>query len=146
MTECPFCGLLATRNRIIFRNDLVFAFPTNIPIVPGHVLLCPVRHVVKLEELTPEELAAFLELRIKIRDALRGAFGAQGFHYAWNEEKIAGQSVPHFHFHVVPRNEGDAGITEYEPRKFLYRPGSRETSSEKELAAVAKEIAAKLAK
>ncbi len=62
---------------------------------------------------------------------------AEGFNLAWNEGKIAGQNVSHFHLHVVPRKIGDAGITEYEPRKFLYRSGSREESPDTELLAVA---------
>ena len=44
----------------------------------------------------------------------------------WNKEKVASQSVPHSHPYVILRKQGDEGITEYEPRKFLYRPGSRE--------------------
>jgi diadenosine tetraphosphate (Ap4A) HIT family hydrolase len=42
--------------------------------------------------------------------------------------------------HIVPRKEGDDGISEYEPRKFLYRPGERETSPEEELIEVARQI------
>jgi len=70
----------------------------------------------------------------------------KGFHHAWNEEKVAGQSIPHFHLHIVPRKQGDEGITEYEPRKFLYRPGSRETTPEKELQAITLQIKEKLIK
>ncbi len=40
------------------------------------------------------------------------------------------------HIHVVPRTPGDEGIAEYEPRRFLYRPGSREDLPEAELAAI----------
>ena len=76
--------------------------------------------------------------RRTLRVALIDAFDAEGFHYAWNEGAVAGQSVPHFHLHVIPRRAGDEGITEYEPRKFLYRPGSREVSPAEELNAVAK--------
>jgi diadenosine tetraphosphate (Ap4A) HIT family hydrolase len=76
----------------------------------------------------------------QLKAALLKVFQAEGFNYAWNEGKLAGQSVPHFHLHILPRKEGDTGILEYEPRKFLYRPGERETSPEQELNAVAELI------
>jgi hypothetical protein len=40
--------------------------------------------------------------------------------------------------HLVPRKQGDEGITEYEPRKFLYRPGSRAESPVEEIREIAK--------
>jgi diadenosine tetraphosphate (Ap4A) HIT family hydrolase len=138
--RCVYCELPDIKTRTIVENELAWAFPTNIPITPGHVLVVPKRCVAKYEDLTAEEKLAIEDLRMKIIAALRKLFGAEGFHFAWNEAKIAGQSVPHFHLHIVPRKEGDAGITEYEPRKFLYRPGSRETTPEAELQAVATEI------
>ena len=87
--------------------------------------------------ITPEEITAIFALRAELKTALTKTFGATGFNYAWNEGKLAGQSVPHFHLHILPRSEGDTGITEYEPRQFLYRPGSREDSPEAELKAIA---------
>jgi histidine triad (HIT) family protein len=141
MNDCVFCTSPDISNiRSIVRNYLVQAFPTNIPITPGHTIICPVRHVEKFEELTADERTAIFELTLKIKKALKTSFGAEGFHFAWNEGKVAGQSVPHFHLHVVPRRQGDEGITEYEPRKFLYRPGSRETTPEAELKGIAAQI------
>lgn len=52
----------------------------------------------------------------------------------------AGQTVPHFHLHVVPRKSGDSGILQYEPRVFLYRPGSRAISPSEELHQTAENI------
>lgn len=144
MVDCVYCTLPKIKARTIKQNDLAWAFLTNIPITPGHVLIVPVRHVQKFEELTDEERAAIFQLMTEIKRALKELFGAEGFHHAWNEEKLAGQSVPHFHLHIVPRKPGDEGITEYEPRKFLYRPGSRETTPEAELRDTSKQIAAKL--
>lgn len=134
--KCIYCELPEIKAREIMGNDLVWAFPTNIPIVPGHVLIAPRRCVAKYEDLTKEEKEAIEIMRVKIMSALKKSFGATGFNFAWNDGKLSGQSVPHFHLHVLPRKEGDTGITEYEPRKFLYRPGEREVSPERELMAV----------
>lgn len=138
--NCPYCTLPEIKERQIVENDLAWAFLTNIPITPGHTLVVPKRCVAKYEDLTKEEREAIEELRMKIVNALTKLYGAEGFNIAWNVNKIAGQSVPHFHLHIVPRKEGDEGIYEYEPRKFLYRPGSRETTPEAELKATSEEI------
>lgn len=119
--------------RTIARNQFAFSFLSHIPIVPGHSLICPLRVVKSSEELTLEEWQAILELRKQVCRALMKAFGAEGFNFAWNEGENAGQSVPHFHLHVVPRKWGDTGILQYEPRVFLYRPGSRAVSPTDEL-------------
>lgn len=135
-TACPYCDTPSIKKREITRNSLAWAFPTNIPIVPGHVLVAPIRCVATFDELTGEERLAIFELQSLLKNALRKSFGAEGFNYAWNEGILAGQSVPHFHLHLLPRKTGDTGITSYEPRQFLYRPGSRETTPEDELATV----------
>ena len=120
--------------REIVRNELAWAFPTNIPIVPGHILVCPVRCVAKFEDLTHEEKIAVFGLAGKVKKALEKIFQAEGFNFAWNENKIGGQSVPHFHLHILPRKTGDAGIYEYELRKFLYRSSdNRPASPDEEL-------------
>jgi diadenosine tetraphosphate (Ap4A) HIT family hydrolase len=142
--KCAFCEIPEIKERTIVENELAWAFPTNIPIVPGHTLIVPKRCVASIEDVSQEELLAVFDLRTKLESAMRKAFGAEGFNYAWNQEKMAGQSVPHFHLHMLPRTTGDAGIYEYEPRKFLYRPGEREASPEAELKSVALLIAQSL--
>lgn len=127
---------------MISENDLAWAFPTNIPITPGHTLVIPKRCVTRFEDLTSEEKIAIFELTDTIKKGLRMVCGAYGFNHAWNEGEKAGQSVPHFHLHIVPRTEGDSGIYGYEPRDFLYRPGSRAQSPQEELVAVALKIRA----
>lgn len=138
--RCVFCSKPEIRARAIFSNSKVLAFPTNIPIVPGHLLLIPSRCVQTWSELTQTERQAIEVARRKIIGALTKTFKAEGFNYAWNEGKLAGQGVGHLHLHIIPRKQGDTGITKYDPRKFLYRPGSRETTPENELEAVAKSI------
>jgi histidine triad (HIT) family protein len=135
---CSFCNNVAKEEREIVRNDLVWAFPSNIPIVPGHTLICPVRCVAKFEDLTKEEKEAIFDLTKNIKKSLEKLFQAEGFNYAWNESGVGGQSVPHFHLHVLPRKRGDTGIYEYEPRKFFYQTtGERRKLPKEELVQVA---------
>ena len=140
MTQCIYCTLPEIKSRKVVENKLAVAFPTNIPITPGHILVIPKRCVARYEDLTEDEKVAIEELRIKVIDALKIVFNAEGFNFAWNDSKIAGQSIPHFHLHIIQRKVGDTGIYEYEPRKFIYRPGEREASPEKELLAVSELI------
>ncbi len=140
MNTCLFCKSKDIESRIIASNTFAFVFPTNIPIVPGHILICPKKHHQTLNDLTKNEIRAIFDLQKKLKKALIKTFKAEGFNYAWNENPVAGQNVRHFHLHMLPRKKGDTGITRYEPRKFLYRPGARKISPEAELVAVAKRI------
>ncbi|HYE23544.1 MAG TPA: HIT family protein [Candidatus Paceibacterota bacterium] len=140
MDACPFCTRDTLALRLIAENETAFAIPTNIPITSGHTLVCPKRHVRYYEELTAHEQRDIESLRVSIKHALVKSFGAEGFNWAWNEERVGGQSVPHFHLHIVPRREGDTGVHGYEPRKFIYRPGARDVSPDEELRRVAREM------
>ena len=139
--KCVYCDLPEIKERTTFENDLAWAFPTNIPVVPGHMLICPKRHLDKLDDLTREELDAILDLRIKLKLALKKVFGAEGFDYAWNEGISSGQSVPHLHIHMLPRKSGDIEIIGYDPRETLYRPsGKRKVVTEEKLIKVSSKI------
>lgn len=123
--------------RTIAENKLAIAFLGKMPIVPGHILICPKREVAKSEDLSPEEWRDILNLKKTVCEKLKNVFQAEGFNFAWNEGELAGQSVAHFHLHILPRKIGDAGILEYEPRMFLYRPGTRGLSPQEELTSIA---------
>jgi len=135
--HCAFCELPEIRERQVAENDLAWAFLGNMPITPGHTLVAPKRCLPCAEDMTPDEREAVEALRMQVCTALRGVFGAEGFNFAWNDGKDCGQSVLHFHLHIVPRKKGDTGIYTYEPREFLYRPGERVTTPEAELVEVA---------
>lgn len=99
--ESPFTTLPEIIGRTFLGNELSFAFLTNIPITPGHTLICPRRVVLKIDELTEQELKSMHELLILVKARLEATLEVKGFNYAWNEGKDFGQSVPHFHLHVV---------------------------------------------
>lgn len=127
---CVYCSVPEIKARVIIQNELVWAFPTNIPITEGHVLIAPIRCIKRLSDLTKEERLAILDMADIIMSALRKTYGAEGFNCVWNQEKLAGQSVPHFHLHIIPRKEGDTGLIGYDPRSMLYRTGDREPTDE----------------
>jgi histidine triad (HIT) family protein len=137
---CVFCSLSEIKNREIVGNKLAWAFPTNIPITPGHVLIAPRRCVKTLADLTQEERLAILDLADVVMSALQKLYSAEGFNCVWNEGKLAGQSVPHFHLHIISRKEGDAGLLGYDPRSMLYRTGDREAMPEAELLTIRDQI------
>lgn len=138
MSQCVFCKISAIKDRVVFKNDYFLVILTNIPIVPGHLLIVPIRHVQKFDELTQKEQKNFFEILPKLRKFLASFFKASGFNFAWNEGLSAGQNIGHLHLHMLPRKAGDTGITKYDPRKFLYRPGSRKVSPTAELKSLAK--------
>ena len=55
------------KNRLIVENEWAFAFPSKMPIVPGHTLICPKRHVSKIDDLTEDELHAILFLQKQLK-------------------------------------------------------------------------------
>lgn len=138
--SCVYCTSAEIKERVICSNNLAWAFPTNIPITPGHTLISPLRCVKRFEDLTTEEKLAIFELAEKVMKALRLAYGAEGFNCAWNQEKLAGQSIPHFHLHIIPRRETDTGLLGYDPRSLLYRTGDREPTPQEQLIKVRDQI------
>lgn len=140
MTECFDFNHPAIQERMIAENEHAFAFLNKMPIVPGHTLVCPKRPVASSSELSENAWRAILLLKTSLSALLQRALAAEGFNFAWNEGIVAGQTVPHFHLHILPRKKGDAGITSYEPRIFLYRPGSRAKTPRDELVSFAQEL------
>ncbi len=110
----------AVSERLIIENELAFAIPSWSPIVPGHVLIIPKRAIDSANELTEREILCMFSIRRQLHPALKKAYAAEGFNYAWNEGKLAGQTVMHLHLHMLPRKKGDSGVLTYEPREFFY--------------------------
>ena len=76
-----FTTEVVEEGRVFAENDLAFAFPTNIPITPGHSLVVPKRVVATIDELTAEEMVAMHQLTVIVKNALKQAVGADGTPY-----------------------------------------------------------------
>lgn len=144
LKPCVFCSLPEIKNRVVLENEFALAFPTNIPITPGHLLIIPKRCVQTLSELETDEKLALFDLAETLMTVLKKIYGAEGFNCAWNQGQLAGQSVPHFHLHLIPRKNGDTGLLGYDPRSLIYRTGDREPLPEEELLKIKEQIKSQL--
>lgn len=138
--SCVYCSLPEIKAREVVGDEFAWAFPTNIPITPGHMLISPRRCVGRFSELSDEEKRSIFRLADKVMLALKKMYDTEGFNCVWNEGKLAGQSVPHFHLHIIQRKEGDTGLLGYDPRSMLYRTGDREATSEEDLLEFSRKI------
>jgi histidine triad (HIT) family protein len=104
---CKFCAIVAGTDKafIVFRDAHCVAFLDYRPLVLGHLLLVPVAHYANLSD-APDWVMAELGIRVKALSAgVMQAMAAEGSFVALNNR--ISQSVPHIHFHVVPRRKGD---------------------------------------
>jgi len=104
---CTFCQIANGElpAHIVHRDEEVVAFLDRAPLLPGHVLVMPVRHVETLDDLPDILLAPVLAAVRRTSVAVQKALAAEGSFVATNTR--VSQSVPHLHIHVVPRNKGD---------------------------------------
>jgi len=122
-TECPFCDL-ASRT-IVTENETTVAFADGFAISPGHTLLVPRRHVASFFELTKAERGDLLALVDQVKAQLYPVHKPDGYNIGFNDGASAGQTVMHFHLHVIPRYQGDVadprgGIRWIFPDKAVY--------------------------
>jgi histidine triad (HIT) family protein len=104
---CLFCQIVNGEKAAlaVFEDELTFAFLDHRPLFPGHTLLVPKAHHETLPDLPPELLAPLLGSAQKLARAVETGMGAAGTFLAINNK--VSQSVPHLHFHIVPRRPKD---------------------------------------
>jgi ATP adenylyltransferase len=111
---CPFCAAPDRDDRtglMVHRGSTCFVVMNLFPYNPGHVLVCPYRHVSLYVELTDEETLEFTALTKAAIAALDDTSAPHGYNIGMNQGAVAGAGVAaHLHQHVVPRWGGDANF------------------------------------
>jgi len=104
---CKFCGIVrgAEPSFTVYSDDLAVAFLDYRPLLIGHVLLVPRTHYETLQSVPDAVMAGLGPLLKKLSTGVMQGMGAEGSFIA--ENNVVSQSVPHVHFHIVPRNKGD---------------------------------------
>jgi bis(5'-adenosyl)-triphosphatase len=92
---------------IFYRTALTVAFTNKKPVVLGHFLVCPVRKVEKLSDLSEEELTDLFKVVQKVEVFSQKFYKVDSSTVSIQNGPLAGQSIPHVHVHILPRREGD---------------------------------------
>ena len=90
----------------IFEDDLTLSFLDIMPATEGHTLVIPKEAAETIFDLSPEAAAATIKTTQKVAAAVKKAFAAPGIMLVQLNGAAAGQSIPHLHFHILPRAEG----------------------------------------
>lgn len=112
--ECPFCrapGREDAEGLVVHRGEQVYAVMNLYPYSPGHLLVCPYRHVSDFTDLTPAEALELSLFTAQAMTVLREVSHPAGFNLGMNQGQVAGAGIAaHLHQHVVPRWLGDANF------------------------------------
>lgn len=111
---CPFCQAperTDDQSLIIARGNTAFVILNLYPYNPGHLLICPYRHVPEFTDLTVNETAEFSRLTQIGMTALRATGRPTGFNLGMNQGVTGGAGISaHLHQHIVPRWSGDGNF------------------------------------
>lgn len=112
--DCPFC-VGPTRSDeeslIVHRGKTCYVVLNLFPYNPGHLLICPYRHVPDYTDITVEETAEFADLTQTAMRVLRKVSNPSGFNLGMNQGVTGGAGIAaHLHQHVVPRWGGDGNF------------------------------------
>ena len=116
--QCIFCRLIAGEipAALVHEDEHTIAFMDIGQVTPGHVLVATRRHAATLLDTTPEEAAAVMRTVHRVAQAVQAAFDPPGLTLLQANGALGGQTVAHFHMHVVPRHAQD-GISFTWPRQ-----------------------------
>ncbi len=107
--SCIFCKIIQKEEpaEILYETDRVLAMLDIRPIHFGHALVIPKAHCVDFLSLPEQSFHDLMHVTQIVARALVRTFDLEGFNVFSNNGRIAGQSVFHFHLHIVPRYIGD---------------------------------------
>jgi ATP adenylyltransferase len=122
--DCPFCDISV--DRIVRKFNHFYFVQDAYPVTDNHTLIISNDHNVTLDSMTPEQSFNLMEtIKIVKNQMVEIDNSVTGFNIGINEGIDAGQTVMHFHCHVIPRRNGDienprGGVRGVIPNKQSY--------------------------
>ncbi len=130
-SDCIFCKIVAGEIPCtkVLEDDVALGFMDIGPVAEAHVLLIPKPHYETVDELPSDLAAGTLKHLPELVRAISAATGCEGLNVLQNNGAIAGQLVPHVHFHLIPRDIG--GKFQFNWPAGKYPEGKMEQLAEK---------------
>ena len=115
--DCIFCklanGVIPTNS--LYEDDVVKVIFDAGPASLGHVLILPKEHFDNVYSLDDDTAAHIFQVAVKVAKALKEGLNLEGLNIVQNNGEIAGQTVFHFHMHIIPRYKGDTVNVGWKP-------------------------------
>jgi histidine triad (HIT) family protein len=125
MSDCIFCKIVNGEipSAKVFENEHVFALLDLSQVTKGHTLVIPKVHKENIFELTPEIASKVFEVVPQIANSIKKQFQPEGLNLLNNNGALAGQSVFHYHMHIIPRyGKGDGFGAVWKSHEDQYTP------------------------
>jgi len=109
--DCLFCKIInkVIPNYTVYEDDFVLAFLDIFPHAKGHTVVIPKKHFSNLSEMSEVDWQNMATALKNTQAKLQSVLNPDGFNIGINDKSVAGQVVPHVHWHIFPRYEGDGG-------------------------------------
>jgi bis(5'-adenosyl)-triphosphatase len=104
--NCPFCDT-EVEKAVFARSENFLAVYNIAPILPGHTLIIPGKHILSILELDEQQFSEMMQFSRKITRLLLKVFRTDSFNWSVQDKETAGQTVAHMHMHIVLRYTGD---------------------------------------
>jgi len=113
--DCPLCQIVNRElpSVIISENENVMAIMDLYPATPGHVLVLPKQHIENIYSMPHEIGLQIIAVAIVVAKAIQQQLGPAGLNLVQANGAVAGQTINHFHLHLVPRYENDGVILKF---------------------------------
>lgn len=112
MNSCIFCKIANKEipGKIIYEDDICVAFLDLSQTTNGHTLVIPKKHFKNFLEVDDDTLAHMIKVTKKIANKIIDKLNANGVNILTNANEVAGQTVMHFHLHIIPRYDNNDQI------------------------------------
>ncbi len=134
-TNCIFCKIANgdIPSSTLYEDDLFRVILDLSPAAKGHALILPKQHMANIFEMDDATAGKVFILASRIAKAMKTALNCDGLNIVQNNGEVAGQTVFHFHMHIIPRYENDG-------QNITWIPGTSEAEEREAIAAQIKAL------